>query len=58
MQGVRGVVLEAGRRPGYANEMAGLAWEIGYPHMPADYRTRDCRDGGRLDRHPRSSIWP
>ena len=57
-QEVRGIVREAGRRAGYANEMALLSWDLGYPHMPADYRTRYCRDGGRLDLHPKSRVWP
>jgi len=58
MQDIRELVRDAGRRPSYATEMAGLSWDIGYPHMPGPYRTRDCRDGGRLDRHPLTSVWP
>jgi hypothetical protein len=58
MQGVRGFVRDAGRSSGYANELARLAWEVAYPPDAALFRTRDCRDGGRLDRHPRSSLWP
>ena len=58
MQGVRGLAGDAGRSDAYANELARLAWELAYPQDEAPYRTRDCRDGGRLDRHPRSSLWP
>jgi hypothetical protein len=58
LQRVRSLVRRAGRRSGYQNEMAGLAWDVGYPQQLADYRTRLCRDGGGLDLHPRSTIWP
>jgi hypothetical protein len=29
-----------------------------YPRMPTEYQTPDCRDGGPLDLHPGSSVWP
>jgi hypothetical protein len=29
-----------------------------YPRMPREYQTSACRDGGALDRHPDSSIFP
>jgi hypothetical protein len=29
-----------------------------YPRMPPEYQTRDCHDGGPLDLHPGSSLWP
>jgi hypothetical protein len=29
-----------------------------YPRMPSEYVTTDCRDGGPLDLHPASSVWP
>jgi hypothetical protein len=38
IQGVRELVLAAGRSSSYANEIAG--------------------NGGRLDLHPKSSLWP
>ncbi len=28
------------------------------PALPADYRTRDCHDGGPLDLHPNRPAWP
>jgi hypothetical protein len=58
MQGVRGFVSEAGRASRYANALARLAWDIAYPQDAAPFRTPDCRNGGRLDRHPQSSLWP
>jgi hypothetical protein len=48
--------------------MLGLSPEIGrlfanamwrdYPHEPRGYSTPQCRNGGPLDLHPRSAIWP
>jgi hypothetical protein len=58
MQHVRELVIRRGRSRSYANEMAGLAYEIAYPRLPRAYRSRDCRNGGRLDRHPESNVWP
>jgi hypothetical protein len=58
MQHVREIVTQSGRSGSYANEMAGLAYEIAYPHLDSAYRSRHCRNGGRLDRHPDSNVWP
>jgi hypothetical protein len=37
----------------FANAM----WHA-YPHEPKGYATTRCRDGGPLDLHPRSPVWP
>jgi hypothetical protein len=58
MQHVRGLVVRSGRSRSYANELAALAYEIAYPRLPPLYRSRHCRNGGRLDRHPDSAVWP
>jgi hypothetical protein len=58
MQHVRGLVTRRGRRASYANEIAKLAYEIAYPHLDSTYRSRHCRNGGRLDRHQSSDVWP
>lgn len=58
MQHVRGLVARGGRGRSYANEMAGLAYQIAYPRLDSIYRSRHCRNGGRLDRHPDSNVWP
>jgi hypothetical protein len=58
MQDVRELVTRSGRSGSYASEMAGLAYDIAYPHLDSTYRSRHCRNGGRLDRHPDSEIWP
>jgi hypothetical protein len=58
LQRARDLVREAGRRRWYQEEIAGLAWEVGYPQQFADYRTKDCRDDGPLDLRPQSHVWP
>lgn len=58
LQRVRDLVGSVGRAPAYAELMAGLAWEVGYPHMPPDYQTTECRDGSRLDVRPDTTVWP
>lgn len=58
IQEVQGMVERAGRGAGYARELALIAWELGYPENFESYRTRDCRDGGRLDRRPDDDRWP
>ena len=58
LQRVRGLVRDAGRGAGYADELAGLAWDIGYPEKSDEYRTGLCYDGGPLDLHRQSSVWP
>jgi hypothetical protein len=58
LQRVRGLVTDAGRSPAYAEEMAGLAFEAGYPLQAEDYRTTKCVDGGPLDLHPETDVWP
>ena len=58
LQRARALVRLAGRKPWYQKEMAGLAWEVGYPQQFADYRTKACRNGGPLDLHPGSNAWP
>jgi len=42
----------------YAKELALQAWELSYQRLPPEFRTRACREGGPLDRSPRSSAWP
>ena len=44
--------------PAFAAEIARHAWELSYTQLPARFRTAACRDGGPLDRNPRSSAWP
>ena len=41
-----------------AAAVARFAVEHVYPKMPDDYRSEDCRDGGRLDLRPSLAAWP
>ncbi|NUT55515.1 MAG: hypothetical protein HOQ03_05995, partial [Thermoleophilia bacterium] len=58
IQRVRDLVRGAGRGAGYENLMSGLAWDVGYPEMSAEYRTAECHDGSWLDVRPHTSVWP
>ncbi len=58
VQHVRPLVRAAGWGAEYANELALQAWELSYQKLPPGFRTPACRDGGPLDRNPRSSAWP
>jgi len=58
VQHVRPLVRAAGWRAEYATELALQAWELSYQRLPQAFRTSACRDGGPLDRNPRSSAWP
>ena len=51
-------LVRAAWGPEYANMLAQQAWELSYQRLPPEFRTRACRDGGRLDRNRRSSAWP
>jgi len=41
-----------------AQALAEFYWRVVYPDMPDAYRTPDCVDGGRLDLHKDSEVWP
>jgi hypothetical protein len=58
LQRVRNLVRAAGRPASYADLMAGLAWDVGYPAMPPEYRTAECHDGSGLDVRPDTTVWP
>lgn len=38
--------------------LATVFWLHWYPWFEPDHRSPECRDGGRLDIHPESGIWP
>lgn len=38
--------------------LAEFYWRMVYPEMPDEYRTPDCVNGGRLDLHKDSDVWP
>ncbi len=58
VQHVRPLVRAAGWGAEYATELARQAWELSYQRLAQAFRSSACRDGGPLDRHPRSSAWP
>ena len=58
VQHVRPLVRANGWGAKYASELALQAWELSYQRLPPDFRSPACRDGGPLDRNPRSSSWP
>jgi hypothetical protein len=51
-------LVRAAWGPEFAEEIALHAWQIAYPRLPPQFRTRACRDGGPLDRNPSSNAWP
>jgi len=58
VQQVRPLARANGWDGTYAAKLASQAWELGYRQLPPPFRSPACRDGGRLDRSPRSSAWP
>ena len=58
LQRVGKTALELGRTQADARYLADLAWREAYRRNPAGYRSRECRDGGRLDLNPKSHAWP
>ena len=52
------VAQQLGAAPGEAEASARVVATQIYPRMPEDYVTSDCHDGGALDLHPDSSVWP
>jgi hypothetical protein len=52
------VAEQLGASPAEAEGSARVvAFQI-YPQMPDEYQSSDCRDGGSMDLHPDSPIWP
>jgi hypothetical protein len=41
-----------------ARSVAEYAWEYIYHRGDGEYWSAECRDGGELDLHPDSSVWP
>ena len=58
MQHVRDLARRLGADGAYADRLASVYWSTVYRAAPDVYRSRECRDGGRLDAHPDSSVWP
>lgn len=58
VQHVRPLARANGWAATYASKLALQAWELGYRQLPPAFRSPACRDGGPLDRTPRSGAWP
>jgi hypothetical protein len=58
MQRLASVARHLGVAPKLARRLARIYWEVVYPDVHPTYRTRDCRNNGKLDLRPRSSVWP
>jgi hypothetical protein len=50
--------MRLGAREDDARAIAGFVLREVQPTLPADYRSRDCYDGGPLDLHPDRPSWP
>jgi hypothetical protein len=57
MQSVPRVARALRAKDPEAHWLAGLVYNLNYPHMPPEYRSADCRAGGALDQHPGGG-WP
>jgi hypothetical protein len=58
---IQSTALVAGRlgaSPSVAEASARVVATQIYPRMPSEYVTSDCHDGGSLDLHPDSPVWP
>ena len=58
MQHSAKVARMLGASPERAQALSEFYWNVVYPDMPDEYRTPDCVDGGRLDLHKNSDVWP
>jgi hypothetical protein len=50
--------LRLGASPDEARAIALFVNRRVQPALPAEYRTADCQNGGRLDLHPEQAAWP
>ena len=57
-QDVRQLARLLGASSSYASQLATVYWRDVYPSQPPDYRSRECRSGGSLDRHPETAAFP
>lgn len=58
MQDLRRAAKLLGAPARYADGLAEYYWREIYPENRGPYFTEECRDGGRLDLYPRTSVWP
>ena len=58
MQTTAEVAISLGIPSGRAEQLQRWVWTKGYPNEPDEYSTPECHNGGRLDLHPLSPVWP
>jgi hypothetical protein len=58
MQTIAKAAVLLGRPPAEARYLAVLYARHWYPWWPSRYRSPECHDGGRLDLHPNTTVWP
>jgi hypothetical protein len=58
MQTIRAAAVGLGRTAYEGRYLATLYWRHWYPWIAPSYRSRECRNGGRLDLRFASDVWP
>lgn len=58
MQRMRRLALLLGTSQSYADLLARTFWTELYRFNLPNYKSAECRDGGALDLHPASNVWP
>jgi hypothetical protein len=58
IQTIRRTTMLLGRTSGEGQHVATYYWENLYPSRRPRYWSPECRNGGRLDRHRNTSLWP
>jgi hypothetical protein len=58
MQTTADVAVRLGVSREHAQQLQSWVWTKGYPTEPDEYTTTQCRNGGPLDLHPGSAVWP
>lgn len=58
LQNTAFVAERLGVDPATAQRLQAWVYRDGYPNEPEDYRSDECRDGGRLDLRPQSAAFP
>lgn len=57
-QDVRPLARLLGASSSAASRLAAVYWRNVYPSQPPDYRSKECRNRGSLDRHPETAAFP
>lgn len=59
VQSISATAQALGRSSAEGRYLASVYWRDGYLHQhDSAYRSDECRDGGGLDLHPETSVWP